>query len=175
MVFYLCDNKSMKQKNSCNSWGNTVAIANVTYPVSNHTTHFLAYKYKCRSWAICTTVFTTYWQDNSLVIATACLFLWLKPCYFHALATVQIKCHSLLWLMVDIRRWIARSSCSTILSSATFPGAPSYSGVRTWVEDSQTRRGPCVGWSLQLLGWPVLLNDRPLKIEKYGPTIDLFY
>ncbi len=26
-----------------------------------------------------------------------------------------------------------------ILSRATFPGAPSYGGVRTWVEGSQTR------------------------------------
>ena len=29
---------------------------------------------------------------------------------------------------------------SSILSHATFPGAPSYSGVRIWVEGSQTCR-----------------------------------
>ncbi len=43
---------------------------------------------------------------------------------------------------------------------ATFPGAPSYNGVRTWVEGSQTRRDRALAEASNLLGYKeyTLLN-----------------
>ncbi len=47
-------------------------------------------------------------------------------------------------------QWILSNVCHTlfILLCVTFPGAPSYGGVRTWVEGFQAR-GNGVGWSLK--------------------------
>ena len=52
-----------------------------------------------------------------------------------------------------VYQWISLKFCLMyILSRATFPGAPSYGDVRTWVEGSQTCVGSHVGWSLQPTG-----------------------
>ena len=40
-----------------------------------------------------------------------------------------------------------------ILSDATYPGAPSYGGVRTWVEGSQARGNRALAEASNLLGW----------------------
>ena len=40
-----------------------------------------------------------------------------------------------------------------ILSRATFPGAPSYDGVRTWVEGSQTRGDSALAEASNPLGY----------------------
>ncbi len=40
-----------------------------------------------------------------------------------------------------------------ILSRATFPGAPSYGGVRTWVEGSQARGNRTLAEASNLLGY----------------------
>ena len=40
-----------------------------------------------------------------------------------------------------------------ILSRATFPGAPSYNGVRTWVEGSQARGNRTLAEASNLLGY----------------------
>ena len=42
---------------------------------------------------------------------------------------------------------------TNVLLHATFPGAPSYSGVRTWVEGSQTRGGRALSEASNLLGY----------------------
>ncbi len=44
--------------------------------------------------------------------------------------------------------WCSRSllvNKPIILSRVTFPGAPSYGGVKTWIEGSPNVRGPRVG------------------------------
>ena len=40
-----------------------------------------------------------------------------------------------------------------LLSRATFPGAPSYGGVRTWVEGSQMRGDRALAGASNLLGY----------------------
>ncbi len=42
---------------------------------------------------------------------------------------------------------------ATILSRATFPGAPSYGGVITWVEGSQTCGDRALAEATNLLGY----------------------
>ncbi len=60
-------------------------------------------------------------------------------CFLHASSELL----TLVIIMPDLQ--IRRSCChlqsqtANILSRATFPGAPSYGGVRTWMEGSQTR------------------------------------
>ena len=41
----------------------------------------------------------------------------------------------------------------SVLSRATFPGAPSYGGVRTWVEGSQTRGSRTLAEASNLMGY----------------------
>ena len=58
------------------------------------------------------------------------------------LTTQTLRMHCILYLYhyhcisIFLRHYLLTSN---ILLRATFPGAPSYGGVRTWVEGSQTR------------------------------------
>ena len=45
-----------------------------------------------------------------------------------------------------------------ILSRATYPGAPSYGGVRAWVEGSQARRNRTLAEASNLLGYKACVN-----------------
>ena len=47
----------------------------------------------------------------------------------------------------------------TLLSRATSLGAPSYGGVRTWVEGSQTRRDRALAGASNLLGYKELSTN----------------
>ena len=60
-----------------------------------------------------------------------------------------------------------------ILSSATFLGAPSYGGVRTWVEGSQTRGDRALAGASNLLGYKeyihaLLTTDPCIKLMGVG-------
>ena len=69
-----------------------------------------------------------------------------------------------------------------ILSRATFPGAPSYGGVRAWVEGSQTRGDRALAGASNLLGYKEYTQNTytifiaiklPTNNAKYTPYLIL--
>ncbi len=59
-----------------------------------------------------------------------------------------------------------------ILSRVTFPGAPSYGGVRTWVEGSQTRGDRALAEASNLLGYDCLTQAVAKRSYRLYPYLE---